>query len=109
MPWLAQSDAQIAPRGTAIEGLGDADFSAGQSVIFGLKEEMQRGRAGSTQGARDASGSEEKGSATKFEGSSVTEAQVSTGLAIGQAEALMEDGPRGVRASIGVKLSGEGP
>jgi hypothetical protein len=49
-----------------------------------------------------------KGSATKFEGVSVTEAQVRTGFATGQAEAV-EASMRGRVLSIGVRLRGEGP
>jgi hypothetical protein len=49
-----------------------------------------------------------KGSATKFEGVSVTEAQVRIGFATGQAEAAGES-TRGEVLSIGVRFSGEGP
>jgi hypothetical protein len=49
-----------------------------------------------------------KGSATKFEGVSVTEVQVRTGFATGQAEAVGAS-TRGEVPSIGVRFSGEGP
>lgn len=49
-----------------------------------------------------------KGSATKFEGVSVTEAQFRTGFATGQAAAVGAS-IRGIVPSIGVRFRGEGP
>ncbi len=49
-----------------------------------------------------------KGSATKFEGVSVTEAQVRTGFATGQAEAVGAS-MRGTVLSIEVRFRGEEP